>query len=146
MASNNRIDLYLHELGNKTTSGTGESNTASQQLSKNDSVAVAEAKSVTKGMMVASTIASGAFRYVTSNVGKYTGNSAYQNAVNNAQTLFETASMFIVNPLLGAANVGMQLATTAIDENFRRKQESVSVAQARARAGYTTDAASYRKR
>jgi hypothetical protein len=146
MASNNRIDLYLHELGNKTTSVTGESNTASQQLSKNDSVAVAEAKSVTKGMMVASTIASGAFRYVASNVGKYTGNSAYQTTVNNAQTLFETGAMFLVNPLLGAANVGMQLATTAIDENFRRKQESVSLAQARARAGYTTDAASYRKR
>lgn len=146
MASNNRIDLYLHELGNKTTSGTGESNTASQQLSKNDSVAVAEAKSVTKGMMVAQTIGMGAFRYVTSNVGKYTGSGFKQTAVNNAQTLFETGAMFVMNPLLAVANVGMQLGTTAIEENFRKKQESVSVAQARARAGYTTDAASYRKR
>ena len=146
MAVNNRIDLYLHEIGNKANVGANESNTVSRVVSQNDSVTTAQSKAVSKGMMVAQTIGMGAFRYVTSNVGKYTGSSFKQTAVNNAQTLFETGAMFVMNPLLAVANVGMQLGTTAIEENFRKKQESVTIAQQRARAGYTTDVASYRKR
>lgn len=147
--ADNRIDLYIHEqAGIANTGAISSENGTTARVFQSQTVtqAAAQNTAATKGMVVASTIASGAFNYVTSNVGKYTGSQMAQQNVNNAMTLVQTGAMFFINPALAISNIGLQIATTAIDEAFRKSQESVGLSQARARAGYTANAASYRRR
>ena len=143
----NRIDVYVHDTSGGSTPSVQENLTASKVISLNQNNVAAKNQMATKGMVVASTIASGAFNYVTSNVGTLTGNQQAQQQVNNVVQVGQTAAMFFASPVMASVNVGMQLATTAIDEGIRRRKESVVLAQTRARAGYTTDnVANYRRR
>ena len=145
--ANNRIDVYVHDTNGSSSGGIQENNTTARAIQSNQNNVASKNNFATKGMAVATTIASGAFNYVTSNVGTITGNQQAQQQVNNAMTLIQTGSMFFINPTMAMANVGLQLATTAIDENIRKNKASVGLAQARARAGYTNDnAANYRRR
>lgn len=142
--ANNEINLYVRDA--TSNSAINENNVASKALSQTNNATAAASKGVSKGMMVAQTIAMGAFKHATSNIGKYSGDTTKQTMVDNVSTMVETGAMFMVNPLLGAANLGMRLATSAIDENFRKKQAEVNLNQARMRAGYTDSASNYRRR
>lgn len=149
--ANNRIDVYLHDQvgsgANQNGAIQNENITPARAMQRNSNPTASKNIMATKGMVVASTIASGAFNYITSNVGEYTGNSQAQTQVNNAMELGQTAAMFFVNPTLAMVNVGLKLGTTAIDENIRKRKESVGLAQAQARAGYPNGyVANYRKR
>ena len=117
-----------------------------EELSKEENPQVLNSKSKSTSIAAATMIASGTLNYVTSNLGSWSGNQQVQSIVNKVSTGVQIGAMALASPVTAATYVGLQLATTAIDENTRRRRESVSVAQARARAGYTTDAASYRKR
>ncbi len=142
---NARIDVYINTTGTggEGTSIGGQDNTTNKAMdsaspkSKEGEVA----KKQMKGIATASMIASGAFNYMTSNVGKYTGNSHYQNVVNNIQQGINLVAMAFVNPYLAIGAVAVQGITYALDENFRRRQESVELGQARARAGYSNQSA-----
>lgn len=113
---------------------------ASAQASSQTNEGVAN-KSYVKGLVTVQMVASGMFNYITSNVGKYTGNSHTQNVVNNIQLGIQLGAMAIINPYLAIGTVAVQGITYALDENFRRRQESVELGQARARAGYSNQSA-----
>jgi len=101
----------------------------------------------TASITMATMMAQQTISYALSNVGQWTGNQQNQLMVNNIQQAAGIGMMAVVNPWLTAATVGINLATTAIDEAFRKSQESVVLSQARARAGYTSgDVANYRRR
>lgn len=85
--------------------------------------------------------------YGLSNVGQWSGNEQNQVAINNVQDLVGIGIMASASPWLAVGTVGFKLATTAIDENIRKRKESVGLAQAQARAGYPNGyVANYRKR
>lgn len=100
-----------------------------------------------KAIAVASMLGQQSFSYIASNIGTLTGSKQKQQKVDNAMQLASIAGMSLVSPGTAAATVGIQLATTAVSENNRKQKETVGLAQARARAGYTNDnAANYRRR
>ncbi len=141
-----RIDVYIHaniDNGNANQNSSGE-----QEESNNTATATAKATptntqgqvSITqmKGISSMTMVAQGMFNYATSNVGKYTGNSHYQNITNTIQQGVNTVAMAIVNPYLALGNLALQGVTYALNYSFERKMESISVNQARARAGYSS--------
>jgi hypothetical protein len=96
---------------------------------------VKESQAFSKGLAVASMVASQTFNYMTSNVGKWTGSTQKQTQVNNAMQLVSIGAMAYVSPAIAIANVGMNLATTAIDTAYEQRWDSYSKEQARKRAG-----------
>ena len=88
-----------------------------------------------KGLAVATMIAQQTFNYMTSNVGKWTGSTAKQQQVNNAMQLISICAMAYISPAIAIANVGINLATTAIDTAYEQRWDSYSKEYARKRAG-----------
>ena len=73
--------------------------------------------------------------YLTSNVGKYSGNHRNQSLVNNISKMAGYAVAFAVNPALGAATMTLDAVTTAIDNWWEQKWDKARSQQAKARAG-----------
>lgn len=96
---------------------------------------VAHSKASSKALSIAAMLGRNALSYTTSNIGKWTGSSRYQTAVDNAKEIGSIMALATINPGLAAATVGMQLATTAIDNYHDTKWEARTANQARARAG-----------
>ena len=135
----NEIRVVIED---KTGSGGGSTeNLTPQKASTNASAQTPQSatnRTYMKGLATASMIASGAFNYMTSNVGKYTGSSHTQNLVNNIQQGIQLGAMAIVNPYLALGAIAVQGISYVLDENWRKRQESVELGQARARAGYSS--------
>lgn len=135
----NEIRVVIED---KTGSGGGSTeNLTPQKASTNASAQTPQSatnRTYMKSLATASMMASGTFNYMTSNVGKYTGNSHYQTVVNNLQQGANLIAMAVINPYLAIGAVAVQGISYALDENFRRRQESVELGQARARAGYSS--------
>ena len=98
----------------------------------------AESKAKAKGTAVAAMIAQKSFSYVTSNVGKWTGNSARQRQVDNVMQAASLGVLAYINPYIAVASIALNVATTAIDEAYDRKWSQKVAAQAQARAGYSS--------
>lgn len=88
-----------------------------------------------KDLAVATMIAQQTFNYMTSNVGKWTGSTRIQTGVNNALQLVSIGAMFKVSPAVAVANIGVNLATTAMNTAYEQKWDSYSKEYARKRAG-----------
>lgn len=73
--------------------------------------------------------------YVTSNVGKWSGNSKNQTFVNNAMKVVTYGAMAYVNPYIALAAIALDVGTQAIDYGYQRYWEQKSEAQSQARAG-----------
>lgn len=73
--------------------------------------------------------------YATSNVGKWTGSSRAQNAVNMVQKGIGYGLAFSANPVLGAVTVTMDGLTTALDFAFEDKWNKIKAEQAQAKSG-----------
>ena len=80
-------------------------------------------------------IAPHTFNYMTSNVGKWTGSTQKQTAINNAMQLVSIGAMAYVSPIVAVANVGINLATTAMDTAYEQQWDSYSKEYARKRVG-----------
>lgn len=78
------------------------------------------------------------FGYITSNIGKWTGSSRTQQNVNNTLQFAQTVGMIAINPTVGLINLGLNLATTAIDTAWEQKWDRLQSQQALARAGYSS--------
>lgn len=78
------------------------------------------------------------FGYITSNLGKWTGSSRNQQNINNTLQFAQTVGMIAINPVAGLVNVGLNLATTAIDTAWEQKWDRLQSQQALARAGYSS--------
>jgi hypothetical protein len=73
--------------------------------------------------------------YLTSNVGKYSGNSRNQTIMNNITKMAGYAVAFAVNPALGAATVALDSITYGINLAYEQKMDRIRSNQAKARAG-----------
>ena len=111
------------------------STTINQKNGSINSKEVKDSKLMSKGIAVATMIGTQAFSYMTSNVGKWTGSTRTQQNVNNALELVSIGAMAYANPLVAVAYVGINIAKTAIDNNYEQKWDSASKEYARKRAG-----------
>lgn len=86
---------------------------------------------------LASLIALRSVNYMTSNVGKWTGNSRNQQTVNNVKQLMGYGMAFAVNPILGLVSVAFDGVTTALDYSYENKWNQIKTEQAKVRTGGT---------
>lgn len=90
----------------------------------------------TTSILVAKMVASQMTNYMTSNVGKWTGNSHNQVMINNAQELVGLGIMAYANPMLAIASVGVKITTTVLNNRYEQKLERKESQQRLARLGY----------
>lgn len=126
-----------------TTSKTIQqrANTTKEATEKLDprNEASTQSKKDSQVMVVAGMVASRSFNYITSNVGKWTGNSRNQETVNNIRQVASLGASAVVSPWLTLAMAGMQLGTTAMDTSYQLKLDEVNARGRRLRAGYSDD-------
>lgn len=122
-------------ISNTNSSTTPVSSTINTSNGSIKSQEVKQNQLSSKALASASIIASQAFNYVTSNIGKWTGSTRNQTAVNNMQQLVNTGAMFFVNPMMAVVNVGMNIATTAMDTAFEQKWDANQKEYNRAKVG-----------
>lgn len=126
-----------------TTSKTIQqrTNTTKEATEKLDpkNEASTQSKKDSQVMVVAGMVASRSFNYITSNVGKWTGNSRNQETVNNIRQVASLGASAVVSPWLTLAMAGMQLGTTAMDTSYQLKLDEVNARGRRLRAGYSDD-------
>lgn len=130
--------LITDETGGSTSVSSSSAKPVSSTVNANGKVKSKEVKQSddnSKGLAVASMVASQTFNYMTSNVGKWTGSTAKQQQVNNAMQLISIGAMAYISPAIAIANVGINLATTAIDTAYEQRWDSYSKEYARKRAG-----------
>ena len=126
-----------------TTSKTIQqrANTTKEATEKLDpkNEASTQTKKDSQVMVVAGMVASRSFNYITSNVGKWTGNSRNQETVNNIRQVASLGASAVVSPWLTLAMAGMQLGTTAMDTSYQLKIDEINARGRRLRAGYSDD-------
>lgn len=126
-----------------TTSKTIQqrANTTKEATDKLDpkNEASTQTKKDSQVMVVAGMVASRSFNYITSNVGKWTGNSRNQETVNNIRQVASLGASAVVSPWLTLAMAGMQLGTTAMDTSYQLKLDEINARGRRLRAGYSDD-------
>lgn len=71
------------------------------------------------------------------NVGRYTGSVQAQVQVNNAMQYVGLGVALYSHPIAALTSIAFSATQTIMDENFRKKQESMQLSISRARAGYT---------
>ena len=125
---------------NDNNSGTGESLTAQNQMRKQSPPSSETANNIrkTKAIAVAAMIGSRSLSYISSNIGKWTGNSRKQTSVNNIQQIVGLGAMAVVSWPVALATTGINLATTAIDTSHEQKWDKKQSQQNMARAGYNS--------
>ena len=73
--------------------------------------------------------------YVTSNIGKYTGNKGAQTQINNAKRIAGYGVALATNFWLGLAVIAVDGATSIADYMYDRKWDQIRSSQALARTG-----------
>lgn len=76
-------------------------------------------------------------KYIASNVGKYSGDSALQTQVNNTIEGASLAVGFVTNPYMTAATSTFSITKSLAEGTFERLQEKNRTDIERARNGYT---------
>lgn len=141
MADKKILIKIIDETGASTEANSSQENlttqTAQEHLAPSSSGGK-ENRRTSKGIALAGMAASRSFSYVTSNIGKWTGNSQNQQKVNNAMQLASLGITALINPYVAAVCTALSLATVANDEAYDRKWEKKNADQARARAGYSS--------
>ena len=118
-----------------SSSTTPVSSTINEKNGSIKSKEVKQNQTSSKSLAIASMVASQTFNYMTSNVGKWTGSTVKQQQVNNAMQLISIGAMAYISPAIAITNVGINLATTAIDTAYEQRWDSYSKEYARKRAG-----------
>ena len=116
-------------------SSTPVSTTINKKNGSVNSKDVKENKDKSKSLAVASMVGSQAFSYMTSNVGKWTGSTRNQIAINNVMELVSIGAMAYASLPMAIACVGVNIAKTAIDTNYEQKWDAYSKEYAQKRAG-----------
>lgn len=129
------------ETGSKSTTVNKKIPTTSSQATEKvepKSEAAKHSKKESQGLAVASMVATRTFSYVTSNVGKWTGNSRNQDTANNISSVANIGIAMTVNPYLGLAVAAFQIGTTAADAAYTNWSEGIKAQTRLTRAGYTS--------
>lgn len=119
----------------ESPSSTPVSTTINKKNGSVNSKDVKENQALSKGLAVATMVGSQAFSYMTSNVGKWTGSTRTQTAINNTMELVSIGAMAFASLPMAIACVGVNIAKTAIDTNYEQKWDAYSKEYARKRAG-----------
>ena len=130
--------LITDETGGSSSVSSSSAKPVSSTINSNGKVKSKEVKQSddnSKGLAVATMIAQQTFNYMTSNIGKWTGSTRKQTAINNTMQLVSIGAMAYVSPVVAVANVGINLATTAMDTAYEQKWDAYSKEYARKRAG-----------
>lgn len=130
--------LITDETGSVSSISSSSSKPVSSTVNANGKVKSKEVKQSddnSKSLAVATMIAQQTFNYMTSNIGKWTGSTRLQTGVNNAMQVFSIGAMAYVSPVIAVANVGINLATTAMDTAYEQQWDSYSKEYARKRVG-----------
>ena len=130
--------LITDETGGSSSVSSSSAKPVSSTINSNGKVKSKEVKKSddnSKGLAVATMIAQQTFNYMTSNIGKWTGSTRKQTAINNTMQLVSIGAMAYVSPVVAVANVGINLATTAMDTAYEQKWDAYSKEYARKRAG-----------
>ena len=130
--------LITDETGGSSSVSSSSAKPVSSTVNANGKIKSKEVKQSddnSKGLAVATMIAQQTFNYMTSNIGKWTGSTRLQTGVNNAMQVFSIGAMAYVSPVIAVANVGINLATTAMDTAYEQQWDSYSKEYARKRAG-----------
>ena len=120
--------------------GVSESLTAQAQMRKQNPTSSETATNIkkTKAIAIASMIGARSLQYISSNVGKWMGDSRYQTAVNNIQQIVGIGATAIISWPVALAKVGMDIGTTALDTYIEQKWDKRRSNQNLARAGYNS--------
>lgn len=130
--------LITDETGGSSSVSSSSTTPVNSTVNANGKVKSKEVKQSddnSKGLAVATMIAQQTFNYMTSNIGKWTGSTRLQTGVNNAMQVFSIGAMAYVSPVVAVANVGINLATTAMDTAYEQQWDSYSKEYARKRVG-----------
>lgn len=103
-----------------SSSSTPVSTTINKKNGSIKSKEVKKNQDDSKTLAVASMIGSQSFNYMTSNVGKWTGSTQTQTNISNMMQLVSIGAMAYVSPAIAIANVGINLATTAMDTAYEQ--------------------------
>jgi hypothetical protein len=126
------------ETGGSSSVSSSSTKPVSSTVNANGKVKSKEVKQSddnSKSLAVATMIAQQTFNYMTSNIGKWTGSTRLQTGVNNAMQVFSIGAMAYVSPVIAVANVGINIATTAMDTAYEQQWDSYSKEYARKRVG-----------
>lgn len=138
-----QIDVVVKdETGHESTTAIGNNANTPQKAANNvdpKNQSAKNNKANSKALAAASMIGSQAFRYVTSNIGKWTGNSRNQTAVNNAMQVVSLGAMTYVNVYAALAVAAIQVGTTVADNYYEQKWQERKANARRLRAGYNID-------
>lgn len=130
--------LITDETGGSSSVSSSSAKPVSSTINSNGKVKSKEVKQSdddSKGLAVATMIAQQTFNYMTSNIGKWTGSTRLQTGINNAMQVASIGAMAYINPWLAVANVGVNIATTAMDTAYEQQWDSYSKEYARKRVG-----------
>lgn len=130
--------LITDETGGSSSVSSSSTKPVSSTVNANGKIKSKEVKQSddnSKDLAVATMIVQQTFNYMTSNVGKWTGSTRLQTAINNTMQLVSIGAMAYVSPVVAVANVGINLATTAMDTAYEQKWDAYSKEYARKRAG-----------
>ena len=130
--------LITDETGGTSSVSSSSAKPVSSTINSNGKVKSKEVKQSddnSKGLAVATMIAQQTFNYMTSNIGKWTGSTRLQTGVNNAMQVFSIGAMAYVSPAIAIANIGLNIATTAMDTAYEQQWDSYSKEYARKRVG-----------
>lgn len=106
-------------------------NDQNQQTSDNIANGNSQLKAVLKFTAVQS-----ARQLVVSKVGETTRNSLLQQKINSVVGLAQTAAAFAVDPVFGAINLAINVASQAIDSQASESQQTSRLSVMAERAGY----------
>lgn len=118
-----------------SSSSTPVSTTINKKNGSINSKEVKENQTSSKALAVASMIGSQAFNFMTSNVGKWTGSTQTQTNISNMMQLVSIGAMAYVSPAIAIANVGINLATTAMDTAYEQRWDAYQKEYNRLRVG-----------
>lgn len=125
---------------NDNNSGNSESLTPQNQMRNQNPPSKETAINIkqTKAIAIASMVATRSLGYISSNVGKWTGNSRNQTRVNNVQQIIGMGAMYVASWPIALASTAITIGTTAIDTYQEQKWDNKKSKQNLARAGYSS--------
>ena len=123
--------------GNNDNTGNANLGSSGNQTPNQESTDKSQNTSLQKtaGQMMALSVAKRSVSYITSNIGKWSGNSRNQTMVNNVSKLAGYGMAFAANPYLGAVVVAMDGITTTLDYAYENKWNQIQTQQAQIRTG-----------
>lgn len=124
------IIIKQGENGEKMGSFAGE-NDQNQQTSDNIANGNSQLKAVLKYTAIQS-----ARQLVVSKVGETTRNSLLQQKINSVVGLAQTAAAFAIDPVFGAINLAINVASQAIDYQANVSRQTSQLSVMAERAGY----------